>query len=122
MLPEYSTRTSSDQTAVIAEWLGGNAEVRPISNAPGYYVTCTGLVISSRVYKRYGRAIFRVLRTMRHSQGYPQVNLCVNGKGQIRTVHSLMALEFLPPPLPGQVEVRHRDDNPENNTARTWPT
>jgi hypothetical protein len=52
----------------------------------------------------------RVLRPGIGSHGYPTVVL---GKGNTRTVHSLVAEAFLGPCPPGQ-EVRHSDDNRAN--------
>jgi hypothetical protein len=56
--------------------------------------------------------------------GYERVELCKNGRRSGLGVNRLVALTFLPPPLPGQIEVRHLDCNPGNNRVEnlSWGT
>lgn len=56
--------------------------------------------------------------------GYLVVCLSVNGLHQRHLVHRLVAAAFLPPPLPGQSVVCHRDDGPKNNVPSNlfWGT
>lgn len=113
-----------EMLAMIRERLDPAHEIRPIPWAPGYAVSAAGFVISIRKWNQDPTAIYRVLRTMRHTGGYPQVNLTVSRKSHIRTVHTLVAEAFLgPKPFPG-AEVRHRDGNPENNAVANllWST
>ena len=46
--------------------------------------------------------------------GYPFVNLCIQGKCQVRTVHSLVAEAFIGT-RPKGMEVCHNDGDPANN-------
>lgn len=56
--------------------------------------------------------------------GYHRVELNRDGERRAIGVHRLVALAFLPAPLPGQIEVRHRDHDPANNTVENlcWGT
>lgn len=56
--------------------------------------------------------------------GYHRVELCQDGKRHICRVHRLVAMAFLPAPLDGQVEVRHLDHDPSNNSVENlcWGT
>lgn len=109
--PDYVT----EQIANFRITTGTDAEIKPIDWAPGYYVCADGFVVSLHLFKREIRVKWRVLKTMRHSGGYPQVNLRVAQKSNIRRVHNLVADAFLgPKPFP-KAEVRHLDGNPENN-------
>lgn len=77
-------------------------EWRPISRNNNYMVSSYG-----RVYSHISQ---KFLRPGIASNGYPTVAL---GRGNTRTVHSLVAENFIGPCPDGQ-EVRHGDDNREN--------
>lgn len=72
-------------------------EWRPISDFPDYMVSSLG-----RVYSHLSQ---RFLRPGISSNGYPTVAL---GRGNSRTLHSLVAETFIGPCPKGQ-EIRHRD-------------
>lgn len=90
-------------------------DLQQVPDAPGYFVARSG-----RVYHvweaRNGWRTTR-LKTMRHSGGYPQVQVGYTAGRRIRKVHKLVAAAFLPPPAPGQYLVRHKDDVPDNCAA-----
>ena len=75
------------------------ASLRKIPGFPGYYINEDGQVFA-----------VRMLRTHRDDDGY----LRVSTKRLKKAVHWLLARVFLPPPRPGQNEVRHLDGNPRN--------
>jgi hypothetical protein len=92
---------------------------KPVVGHPDYEVSSLGRVRSlSREWtqaNRYGgehthRKLGRVLRPGIASNGYPTVVL---GRGNSRTVHSLVTEAFLGPTPAGQ-EVRHQDGNRTN--------
>ena len=55
-----------------------------------------------------------ILRTPLNQRGYQVVNLCIHGKCQVRTVHSLVAETFIGP-RPEGMEVCHNDGRKTNN-------
>lgn len=75
---------------------------KPVVRFPHYMVSDQGRVYShlSQKYLRPGIA----------SHGYPTVAL---GRGNSRTLHSLVAEAFIGPP-PENMEVRHKDGNRQN--------
>jgi len=58
-----------------------------------------------------------------HSQGYPQVGLCKNGKGKTFLIHRLVLTAFRGP-CPEWLECRHLDGKPGNVSLRNlvWGT
>ena len=56
----------------------------------------------------------RMKKTSLNYYGYPQVNLCKNGKSFLFRIHRLVALAFIPNPenLP---MINHKDENPLNS-------
>lgn len=56
-----------------------------------------------------------VLRQKKTPSGYLEVTLYFGSTRKIHSVHRLVAMAFLPPPIADQVMVCHRDDNPINN-------
>lgn len=95
-----------------------------VVGSPAHFVSSTGHVYS--VQKRSSDGSWRVLRlkTMRHSHGYPQVQVKRDGKWKPIRIHTLVAEAFLGPPPPGRNLVRHDDDDPNNNDYRNllWGT
>lgn len=84
-------------------------DLTPIPEFDGYYITRSGRVFS-----------LRELSTQKDKNGYKRVS-----SGRIRkAIHQLMATVFLPPPQPGQNEVRHLDGNNQNNSIKNlaWGT
>lgn len=75
-----------------------------------YMVSNKGEVLSNS-YRKQG--FCRKLAQTNHN-GYPHVNLCVNGKMKRFQVHRLVAMAFIPNPdnLPC---VNHKDENKSNN-------
>ena len=82
---------------------------RPVPGLEGYRVYTTGDVYSVKRGK--------FLKTGNNAYGYPQVNLCKEGKQLTRTVHRLVALAFIPNPE-GLPCVDHIDNNRENNDVK----
>ncbi len=97
---------------------GVNGSVRQIPWAPLYFVSDCGKVFSTF------RMVVRRKGIMRHSGGYPQVNLATPTGPRIVTIHSLVAELFLPPRPTGAYLIRHWDDDPTNNAATNlfWGT
>ena len=94
---------------------------KPVNGYEGIYeVSSQGRVrsVDRTVTYSNGRVCHlegRVLRTpLSKRGGYPFVNLCIQGKCQVRTVHSLVAEAFIGP-RPEGAEVCHNDGNPANN-------
>lgn len=84
----------------------GNERVAEVTDRPGYLVSESGRVFSTFAGKT------TELRTRAHPNGYALATL---GSGCHRLVHRLVAQAFLPPPLPGQTDVRHLDGNKRHN-------
>ena len=80
---------------------------------PNYSVSNTGLVRNDRTGK--------VLKNQLNSHGYHVVSL---GKGNTKSVHSLVALAFLNAPTEQQTEVAHNDGTRTNNCVDNlrWAT
>lgn len=98
-------------------------EMRPIKGYEGLYsVTPDGKVISlDRTVTRVcdGKTVDAVIQKRVRKQGlnvhgYPMVVLCKDGGEKSRTIHTLVADAFLPPPTEGQTHVRHKDGNEAN--------
>lgn len=75
--------------------------------------------ISSSGHKLKGKQLKQCL----HSQGYPQVGLCKNGRTKTFLVHRLVLIAFRGPCSEG-LECRHLDGQPGNNLIRNlvWGT
>lgn len=76
---------------------------------PGYYINEAGEVFTVRRLSPY-----------RDRDGYWRIN-----SGRLKkAIHRLLAIAFLPPPGPGQNEVRHLDGNRQNNALSNlaWGT
>lgn len=94
----------------------------PIPGFDGYEITRDGRVRSWRRRERTWRGYHPPRRDepveMTHqisAYGYPMLVLRLpNGTPTSRTIHRLLALAFLPPPMPGQTDVCHNDGNPMN--------
>lgn len=76
---------------------------RDIEGFEGYQVSDHGRVMSLerpriRMGKRHGTIGERVLKGTVNSVGYIVVNLRINGRTQMKTVHSLVAEAFIPNP------------------------
>lgn len=98
--------------------LANGADVRPIADAPGYFITDRGDVI----YTRWGRAIRK--RPTRKSDGYMGVNVVrADGTRKLVFVHALVLAAFHEP-RPNGLEARHLDGDQVNNAASnlTWGT
>lgn len=107
--------------SLVVSVFGDSGELRRIRGFQRYYVSASGFVYSAK-HGPKGWSVIR-LKTMRHSHGYLQVNLSLEGKSHIMKVHRLVAAAFLGPGKPGQV-VRHRNDTRDDNRARNlrWGT
>ncbi len=100
-------------------------EIKPIEGYEGIYsVTSDGQVISEeRTFKAVRNGTLteipvrtKVLKPSKTDDGYSRVKLYKNGVSKTASVHRLVALAYLPPPLPGQTEVRHKKGDPSKNT------
>jgi hypothetical protein len=102
--------------------LAHSEEWRPIPSWPEYEVSSLGRVRRVAVY-HHSRA-GRVLTLRATAAGYLRAALCRNSKVTHTLVHRLVAEAFLPAPLPGQIEVAHRNSNPSDNvfTNLRWDT
>jgi hypothetical protein len=96
-------------------------QTKQIEGFEGYFITDTGLVLSTR----RGKA-----KVMKHwlsgpLRNYPQVDLCNGVKGEQikKKVSQLVATAFIPNP-DNKPFVCHKDDNPSNNNASNlfWGT
>jgi hypothetical protein len=67
----------------------------------------------------------KILKVRIDNKGYHKCNL-YNGEGKSKgyLAHRLVALNFLPAPKPGQIQINHIDGNPLNNhyTNLEWVT
>lgn len=90
----------------------------PIPSMPGYFADRDGRVYSTRRSDRLGYAegeLHELACPVSKKTGYATIRLCPVGRARVtRTVHSLIAETFLPPPGIGQVEIRHLDGNKQN--------
>jgi hypothetical protein len=89
--------------------------MRPITNYPGYFITESGRVWSDKTKKFLSPWLDR--------KGYPAVTLCVDGKSSNKSIHRLVAIEFIPNPN-NKPSVNHIDNNPKNThvTNLEWCT
>jgi hypothetical protein len=75
------------------------SKLRQIPLCDGYFINEAGDVFCIRKISAY-----------RDREGYLRVAIRSAGKTYRKAVHTLLAKVFLPPPQPGQNEVRHFDD------------
>src|SRR5262245_3245173 len=100
---------------VVRKAFGKVGRLAQVADAPGYFVSDHGFVYTVLAYTTGLKWRAVRLKTMRHSGGYPQVNIKYAAGYKITKIHSLVAAAFLPLPRPGQYLLRHDDDDPENN-------
>ena len=98
---------------------------KPITGFEGLYsVSNLGKVRSERRIVNshekgmpYSRAVGGlVLKPALDNYGYPILTLCKDGKKYTKTVHRLVAIEFVQNP-DGENNVNHKDENKTNNKA-----
>ena len=89
--------------------------MRPIPNCPRYYATEDGRIWSDKT-KRY-------LKPCISNSGYQMVNICINGKSNVKTVHRLIALAFVPN-TDNLEMVNHKNENKLDNRPENleWVT
>lgn len=94
--------------------------LRSIKGFPGYFVSASGHVYSSR------QGALRRLRERQHRQGYVQFRLYRAGypKGKLQCAHVLVANAWLPPRPSPQHEVNHKNNVKSDNRRRNleWGT
>jgi hypothetical protein len=114
---------TQEQIDAIRQRFSVATEIREVKGAPGYVVSADGRVFSCLPCS-WHKECPRELRQAPHAFGYRMVHLQVNKRAATRCIHQLVADAFLPPPLPGQTQVRHDDGDPTNNTVRNllWGT
>lgn len=78
-----------------------------------YQVSNMGRVLSLH-YRKSNKA--RLLSPRKERHNYLNVFLCKNGHKEIKKIHQLVALAFLPNPNK-YTEINHKDENPQNNRA-----
>ena len=90
------------------------ADARPISMAPGYFVSPSGGIFNASGHEMAQRIPAR----------YVHVGLRVNGKTQVFKVHRLVAYAFHGDPPKPSCSVDHIDRNPQNNASSNlrWAT
>lgn len=84
--------------------------MKPVKDFPGYYIAENGQVYS----EKYGD--LRKLKPSKNSGGYYNVILRKNGKSVSRSVHRLVAENYIEN-LDNALEVDHIDRNKLNNNA-----
>jgi len=57
----------------------------------------------------------KIISNQKQPNGYLHIVLHKNRKNKHVMVHRLVAQAFLPPPLPGQTDVNHKDEDKTNN-------
>lgn len=89
-------------------------EWRPVEGWP-YEVSNLGRVRQAlNATPRPGRRPGRVVQNCIGRNGYPVVCLHDGKRQKLALVHRLVALAFLPPPRPDQIDVAHGDGDPSN--------
>lgn len=93
------------------------SQIRPISDAPGYFVSDDG-----RVFTAKSGARREMTQSPQH--GYRRVTLRIDGKTVYRYVHVIVAMAFLGPCPSDDHEVLHADGSRDNNTVGnlSWGT
>lgn len=71
-------------------------------------------IVSSNGKRRYYPG--RILKQATNRAGYKRVVLCIKGEQSNESVHRLVAKAFIPNRKSDDLEVRHLDHNPANNT------
>ena len=91
---------------------------RSVEFAPGYHITDTGEVLSSRKYKHP-----TPLKQHLNRCGYLTVSISVEGVRKFRTIHRILGLAFIPNP-DSKPQINHIDGNKTNNdlTNLEWCT
>jgi hypothetical protein len=90
--------------------------VKPIPNFPDYYVTDSGIIISSKPNNQHSKSSGTplVLKARTDGKGYLSVGLSKGGKQFPRKVHRLVMETFIGE-CPNGMEVCHNDGNILNN-------
>ena len=96
--------------------------MKPIKNAPGYYIDKSGKVFTTIVAGRWKEPL-RELGVTPNRDGYLTVRIYINGKRTRKPMHRLLAEAFLPNPNGFKV-VRHLNDIKTDNRLENlaWGT
>ena len=89
-------------------------EWKPVVGFEGVYEVST-LGRIKRIKPSRGAVVGRILKPMRHSKGYPTVDL-QDDRIVRRSVHQIVAAAFIGP-CPPRMEVHHRDNDKGNPAA-----
>lgn len=94
---------------------------QPVEEYEGLYEVSNYGNVRSLNYNHTGKE--RILKPIKDSSGYPQVNLYKNGKRKMFQVHRLECEAFIPNP-DNLSQVNHKDENKENNRVENleWCT
>jgi hypothetical protein len=96
-------------------------ETSPILGYPGYCITRTGVVFSTR---NWGGGVLRPMRLTPQKKGHLRVQLQVEGRPQSILVHRLVLLTFVGPPPADHPVARHLNGQPTDNRVENlaWGT
>lgn len=109
--------TAADLADLAARFGLAAADLAALTGHPGYAVSRGGRVFSRRPASRHPQGGVRELKPTLGPRGYLSVSLRRHGHEDRQYVHRLVAISHLPPPGPGQDQVRHLDGQPTNNDA-----
>lgn len=84
-----------------------------VQGFPDYEISSNGEI--RRLTASHKNPAGYLLALRRNNDGYACVALFCHGQRRDYKLHVLVALHFLPAPLPGQILVRHLDDDKDNN-------
>lgn len=90
---------------------------KEVENFPGYLVSNTGEVKSTKYWGQFNRINNDgILKQRTYKSGYKYVNLYKNGHMYSVKVHRLVAQAFIPNPL-SYKQVNHKDEVKDNNNV-----
>lgn len=99
------------------DWAWAYAVFREVPGYPGYVAGSNGSVWSCWTFQGVTAPDrqWRCLKPKIHRKGYHRVSLRRDGRGRLMFVHAIV-LESFVGPRPPDLECRHRDRDPSNNS------